>query len=45
MILASNLSELITGCFNTVNCMAEFISQAQDPELKELLTRHFPLHV
>ncbi|MBT2214971.1 spore coat protein [Virgibacillus dakarensis] len=25
--------------------MAGFINQAQDPELKELLQRHFPLHV
>ena len=39
------LSELIVGCFNTVTCMSGFINQAQDPELKELLTRHFPQHV
>jgi spore coat protein CotF len=40
-----DLSELIAGCLNTVTCMGAFINQAQDPELKELLTRHFPLHV
>lgn len=39
------LSELIVGCFNTVTCMSGFINQAQDPELKELLTLHFPQHV
>lgn len=39
------LSELIGGCYNTISCMASFINQAQDPELKELLQRHFPLHV
>ncbi|WP_099158224.1 spore coat protein [Virgibacillus ndiopensis] len=41
----TNLSELIAGCFNTVTCMASHINQAQDPELKELLQQHFPLHV
>ncbi|MFB4169573.1 spore coat protein [Virgibacillus sp. JSM 102003] len=40
-----DLSELIAGCYNTVNTMSSFINQAQDPELKELLQRHFPLHV
>lgn len=39
------LSELIAGCYNTVTCMTDSINQAQDPELKELLERHFPLHV
>lgn len=24
------LSELIAGCFNTVNCLGAFINQAQD---------------
>lgn len=36
------LSELIAGCYNTISCMAGFINQAQDPELKGLLQRHFP---
>lgn len=40
-----DLSELIAGCFNTVTCMGSFKNQAQDTELKELLERHFPLHV
>lgn len=39
------LSELIAGCYNTISCMASFINQAQDPELKGLLQKHFPLHV
>jgi spore coat protein CotF len=41
----SDLSELIAGCFNTITCMAGHIAHAQDPELKEILTRQFPLHV
>ncbi|OMP68302.1 spore coat protein [Domibacillus epiphyticus] len=40
-----DLSELIMGCYNTIGCMSSFINQAQDPELKEILTRQFPLHV
>jgi len=40
-----DLSELIMGCYNTVGCMSAFINQAQDPELKEILVRQFPLHV
>lgn len=41
----NELSQLIAGCDNTVTCMTDSINQAQDPELKDLLQRHFPLHV
>jgi spore coat protein CotF len=40
-----DLTELAMGCYNTIGCMAGFINQAQDPELKEILTRQFPFHV
>lgn len=40
-----DLSELIASCYNTVNCMGAFINQAQDPELKSLLERHYPKHI
>ncbi|WP_170008397.1 spore coat protein [Bacillus fonticola] len=41
----NELSELVAGCFNTVTCMSSYMNQAQDPELKQLLQKHFPLHV
>lgn len=40
-----DLSELIAGCYNTINTMSTYIQQAQDLELKQLLQQHFPLHV
>ncbi|MES9731648.1 spore coat protein, partial [Bacillus sp. AP50] len=40
-----DLSELIAGCYNTINTMSTYIKQAQDPELKQLLQQHFQLHV
>ncbi|EKS7870701.1 spore coat protein [Bacillus cereus] len=40
-----DLSELIGGCYNTINTMDTYIQQAQDLELKQLLQQHFPLHV
>ncbi|MCJ8009387.1 spore coat protein [Lederbergia wuyishanensis] len=39
------LSELIASCFNTVTCMGTFINQAQDPNLKSLLQKHYPKHI
>ncbi|ASK63411.1 spore coat protein [Virgibacillus phasianinus] len=41
----NELSELVAGCYNTVTCLTDSINQAQDPELKKLLERHYPLHV
>ncbi|KEK24266.1 spore coat protein [Bacillus gaemokensis] len=40
-----DLSELIIGCYNTINTMSTYIQQAQDAELKQMLQKHFPLHV
>lgn len=39
------LSELTMSCFNTVSCMSTWMKQAQDPELQQMLTQHFPMHV
>lgn len=39
------LSELTMSCYSTVSCMSKWIKQVQDPELKQLLTNHFPKHV
>lgn len=40
-----DLSELIASCYNTVTCMGTFINQAQDPDLKSMLQRHYPKHI
>ncbi|MCJ7840291.1 spore coat protein [Lederbergia sp. NSJ-179] len=40
-----NLKELIASCYNTVTCMGNFIQQAQDPELKSMLEKHYPKHI
>ncbi|MFJ8527612.1 spore coat protein [Bacillus sp. NPDC094106] len=40
-----DLSELIMGCYNTINTMSTYIKQAQDPDLKQILQEHLPLHV
>ncbi|WP_459500390.1 spore coat protein [Bacillus sp. C1] len=40
-----DLSELIAGDYNTINMMSTYIQQAQDPELKQMLQKHLPLHV
>ncbi|ONK23899.1 spore coat protein [Siminovitchia sp. FSL H7-0308] len=40
-----DLSELIASCYNTVTCMGAFINQAQDPDLKSMLQRHYPKHI
>jgi spore coat protein CotF len=49
MILASHelhdLHELIMSCVNSVTNMGLFLNQVQDPELKAILERHFPLHI
>lgn len=39
------LKELILSCTNTITCMSLFKNQVQDPELKEILERQFPLHI
>jgi spore coat protein CotF len=42
---ACELNELLMSCTKTINCMALFINQAKDPELKDLITRHLSAHV
>lgn len=40
-----DLNELTLSCVNSITNMALFIQQAQEPELKSLLQKHFPYHV
>jgi spore coat protein CotF len=42
---AHELNELLLSCTNTIQSMALFLNQAQDPELKDMLTRHYPAHI
>lgn len=42
---AHDLNELTLSCVNSITNMACFINQAQDPELKSILEKHFPLHI
>lgn len=42
---AQDLHELALSCVNSITSMACFINQAQDPELKSMIQRHFPLHI
>lgn len=39
------LHELTLSCVNSLTNMGLFLNQAQDPELKAMLQRHFPYHV
>ncbi|WP_347490746.1 spore coat protein [Desulfoscipio sp. XC116] len=40
-----DLHELTMSCVNSITNMACFVNQAQDPQLKALLLKHFPFHV
>lgn len=40
-----DLNELTLSCVNSITNMGLFINQAQDPELKGMLTRQFPYHL
>ncbi|WP_025688925.1 spore coat protein [Paenibacillus zanthoxyli] len=42
---AHELSELLLSCANSIQSMALFLSQAKDPELKEMIARHYAVHV
>ncbi|WZL74239.1 spore coat protein [Clostridiaceae bacterium 35-E11] len=42
---AHDLHELILSCVNSITNMAMFMNQAQDPELRSMIEKHFPLHV
>jgi spore coat protein CotF len=42
---AHELSELLLSCTNSIQSMALFIEQATEPELKNMITRHYAVHV
>ncbi|NGM82876.1 spore coat protein [Paenibacillus sp. 7124] len=42
---AHELNELLLSCTNSIQCMALFLNQARDPELKNMITRHYAVHV
>ncbi|GIO88159.1 spore coat protein [Paenibacillus faecis] len=42
---AHELNELLLGCTNSIQSMALFLNQAQDPELREMISRHYAVHV
>ncbi|MCM3078764.1 hypothetical protein [Brevibacillus invocatus] len=42
---ACELNELLMSCTNSIQSMALFMEQAQDPELKDMILRHFSVHV
>jgi len=42
---AHELSELLLSCTNTVQSMALFLDQATDPELRDMIARHYPAHI
>jgi spore coat protein CotF len=39
------LSELSMSCVNSITNMAYMLQHVQDPQLKSILEKHFPLHV
>jgi len=39
------LSELTMSCVNSITSMAYMLKHVQDPQLKSILEKHFPLHV
>jgi Spore coat protein len=42
---AHELNELLLSCTNSIQSMALFINQAQDPELRDMIIRHYSVHV
>ncbi|EMT50665.1 spore coat protein CotF [Brevibacillus borstelensis AK1] len=42
---AAELNELLMSCTNSIQSMALFINQAQDPELRSMIQRHYSVHV
>lgn len=38
---AAELNELLMSCTNSIQSMALFINQAQDPELRSMIQRHY----
>lgn len=42
---AHELNELLLSCTNSIQCMALFLNQARDPELKNMIARHYDVHI
>lgn len=42
---AHELNELLLSCTNSIQCMALFLNQATDPELRSMVARHYAVHV
>lgn len=42
---AQELNELLLSCTNSIQSMALFINEAQDPELKSMIQRHYAAHI
>jgi len=42
---AHELNELLMSCTNSIQMMALFLNQAQDPELRDMIARHYPAHI
>lgn len=42
---AHELNELLLSCTNSIQSMALFIDQATDPVLRNMITRHYAVHV
>ncbi|MCP3775794.1 spore coat protein [Paenibacillus sp. MZ04-78.2] len=42
---AHELNELLLSCTNSIQCMALFLNQATDPELRDMIARQYPAHI
>ncbi|KIL40859.1 spore coat protein [Gordoniibacillus kamchatkensis] len=42
---AHELNELLLSCTNSIQSMALFLNQATDPELRDMIARHYPAHI
>jgi spore coat protein CotF len=42
---AHELNELLLSCTNSIQSMALFVEQAQDPELRNMISSHFSVHI
>ncbi|MEF2965020.1 spore coat protein [Paenibacillus sp. M1] len=42
---AHELNELLMSCTNSIQSMALFLNQAQDTELRDMISRHYAVHI
>lgn len=42
---AHELNELLLSCTNSIQSMALFLNQAQDTELRDMISRHYAVHI